>query len=580
MPDDSRPHDIRAVPILSALSGRPIVLVGMMGSGKTSTGRRLAQRLGLGFVDADVEIEHSAGMSIADIFARHGETYFRDGEKRVMARLLGEGCRVLATGGGAFMNAEVRERIAKDGISIWLKADFDVLWRRVRRRATRPLLNNADPENTLRRLIDERYPVYASADITVVSHEGSHDDVVDEMITQLETCLSSHSPIPFVSNGSAPGKHVPKLEKIGVKLAGRGYDILIGDGLIEDAGGHIQRLAPGASCAIVTDENVAQHHLPTLERSLDAAQIKHAKIIVAPGEGSKTYSVFERVCDDIIGARIERNDLVIALGGGVVGDLAGYAAASVRRGMRFIQIPTSLLAQVDSSVGGKTGINSPHGKNLIGAFHQPSLVLADTGSLRTLPLREFRAGYAEVVKYGLINDLNLFNWLDASWQEVFGGGHARARAIAKSCAAKAGVVARDERETGERALLNLGHTFGHALERITRYDGARLVHGEGVAIGMACAFRFSVSQGLCPVLDAERVAKHLKTVGLPSRIQDIAGWNAGPEEILDAMYQDKKVEHGALTFILAHGIGKCFVAKSVDPGDVLAFLKTELSAGL
>jgi shikimate kinase/3-dehydroquinate synthase len=580
MPEDGRTHDPRVASILSALGGRPLVLVGMMGSGKTSTGRRLAQRLGLGFVDADVVIEQAAGMSIADIFARHGETYFRDGEKRVMARLLSEGCRVLATGGGAFMNADVRERIAAGGISIWLKADFDVLWRRVRRRATRPLLNNADPENTLRCLIDERYPVYAAADITVVSHEGSHDDVVDEIIAQLETCLSSDPPFAFEPNSPNLGRHVSKLEKIGVKLAGRGYDILIGEGLITQAGGHIQRLAPGASCAIVTDENVAKHHLPALERSLDAALIKHAKIIVAPGEGSKTYSVFERVCDEIIGARIERNDLIIALGGGVVGDLAGYAAASVRRGMRFIQIPTSLLAQVDSSVGGKTGINSPHGKNLIGAFHQPSLVLADTGSLQTLPLREFRAGYAEVVKYGLINDLNLFNWLDASWQEIFAGGHALARAIAKSCAAKAGVVARDERETGERALLNLGHTFGHALERITAYDGSRLVHGEGVAIGMACAFRFSVSLGLCPRPDAERSAKHLKTVGLPSRFQDIASWNAGPEEILDAMYQDKKVEHGALTFILAHGIGKCFVAKSVDPGDVLAFLRTELSAGL
>jgi shikimate kinase/3-dehydroquinate synthase len=578
--DDARTHDRRAPMILSALAGRPIVLVGMMGSGKTSTGRRLAQRLGLGFVDADVVIEQAAGMSIADIFARHGETSFRDCEKRVMARLLGEGCRVLATGGGAFMNAQVRERIGTDGISIWLKADFDVLWRRVRRRATRPLLNNADPENTLRRLIEERYPVYAQADITVVSHEGSHEDVVDEMLNQLDALLSAAEPRGQSALAKPDfGKNVAKFEKIGVKLDGRGYDILIGDGLIETAGTHIERLAPGAACAIVTDENVAKHHLPALQRSLDAANIKHVPIVVTPGEGSKTYSVFERVCDDIIKARIERNDLVVALGGGVVGDLAGYAAASVRRGMRFIQIPTSLLAQVDSSVGGKTGINSPYGKNLIGAFHQPSLVLADTGSLETLPPREFRAGYAEVVKYGLINDLSFFQWLESASPEVFAGGQARARAIAKSCAAKAGVVARDERENGERALLNLGHTFGHALESITAYDGARLVHGEGVAIGMACAFRFSARKGLCPAPDAERVARHLKAVGLPTRMQDIAGWNAGAEQILDAMYQDKKVEHGALTFILAHGIGKCFVAKTVDAADVLGFLKDELSAG-
>ncbi len=577
---DGRLHDRRASPVLSALGERPLVLVGMMGSGKTSTGRRLAQRLGLSFVDADVEIEQAAGMSIADIFARHGESAFRDVEKRVMARLLGGGRRVLATGGGAFMNAEVRNRIAAEGIAIWLKADFDVLWRRVRRRTTRPLLDHPDAENTLRRLIDERYPVYAQAHITVVSREGSHDDVVDEMMTHLESFFETSNAAPNPGPGKPiNGTNVSKLEKIGVKLGGRGYDILIGDGLIDEAGGHIKRLAPGAACAIVTDENVAKHHLPALERGLDANHIKHAKIIVAPGEASKTYSVFERVCDEIIQARIERNDLVLALGGGVVGDLAGYAAASVRRGMRFIQIPTSLLAQVDSSVGGKTGINSPFGKNLIGAFHQPSLVLADTTSLKTLPVREFRAGYAEIVKYGLINDLNLFNWLDLCWRDVFAGGEARAHAIAKSCEAKAGVVGRDEHETGERALLNLGHTFGHALERLTAYDGSRLVHGEGVAIGMACAFRFSAQRGLCPAEDADRVAGHLGTVGLPTRFQDIAGWDAGAEQILDAMYQDKKVEHGALTFILAHGIGQCFVAKAVDPGEVLAFLKGELNAG-
>ncbi len=362
--DDGRLHDRRAGPILAALGGRPIVLVGMMGSGKTSTGRKLAQRLGLGFADADVVIEQAAGgMTIEEIFSRYGEAFFRDCERRVMTRMLGEGPRVLATGGGAFMNAELRDRIASGSVSIWLKAEFDVLWRRVRRRTTRPLLNNAEPEATLRRLIDERYPVYAAADMTVTSHDGSHEDVVDEMMAKLETFLLSPDrlvPAAAGLSGPAPshaGKHVSKLEKIGVKLGGRGYDILIGDGLIDEAAGHIKRLAPGAACAIVTDENVAKHHLPALERGLDAAQIKHSKIIVAPGEQSKSYSTFERVCDEIISAKIERNDLVVALGGGVVGDLAGYAAASVRRGMRFIQLPTSLLAQVDSYVGGKTGIN-------------------------------------------------------------------------------------------------------------------------------------------------------------------------------------------------------------------------------
>jgi 3-dehydroquinate synthase len=343
------------------------------------------------------------------------------------------------------------------------------------------------------------------------------------------------------------------------------------------AGERIAELAPGSACAIVTDENVARLHLPTLEASLDKAGIRHARIIVPAGEASKSYARWAEVCDAAIAAKMERGDLIVALGGGVVGDLAGYAAATVRRGMRFVQIPTSLLAQVDSSVGGKTGINSQHGKNLIGAFHQPALVLADTGVLDTLPPREFRAGYAETVKYGLIDDLAFFEWLEQRWREVFEGGAARAEAIRKSCAAKAAVVARDETEQGDRALLNLGHTFGHAFERLTKYDGARLVHGEGVAIGMACAFRFSQMLELCSGQDAQRVERHLKTVGLPTRIRDIPGWSHSTAEILEAMYQDKKVSRGKLTFILAHGIGKSFIQRGVEPEKVEAFLRQELS---
>src|SRR6202035_5741001 len=279
----------------------------------------------------------------------------------------------------------------------------------------------------------------------------------------------------------------------------------------------------------------------------------------------------EKVSEALIAAKIERNDLVVALGGGVVGDLAGFAAAILRRGVDFVQVPTSLLAQVDSSVGGKTGINSPQGKNLIGAFHQPSLVIADTDTLETLPPREFRAGYAEVVKYGLIGDAGFYAWLEANWRAVLAGGGARVHAIATSCKAKAAIVARDEYEEGERALLNLGHTFGHALERLTSYDGARLVHGEAVAIGMACAFRFSARRGLCGLQDQARVEAHLQEVGLPVRIAAIPGWNLGAEAILEAMYQDKKVEHGGLTFILARAIGDCFIAKTVEATEIRGF---------
>ncbi len=601
-------RDRRIAALTQALGDRSIVLVGFMGSGKTSTGRRLAQRLGLPFVDADAEIEAAAGMTIAEIFAKHGEPSFRDGERRVMARLLDQGPRVIATGGGAFLHDETRARIAARGLSVWLKADPEVLWRRVRKRSHRPLLQSADPEATLRALLEQRYPYYARADVTVVSRDGPHELAVEEIISGIEFFMrfspeppllsplrdmtSASSPIPvqigspvgdFLFDSTPEGAAAPDLPaavaRVEVELGARSYDILIGPGLIAKAGAYIQSLAPRASCAIVTDANVAGLHLPALETSLDQAAIRHSRIVVAAGEASKSYAVFAEVCDAIIGARLERGDLVIALGGGVIGDLAGFAAASVRRGMRFVQIPTSLLAQVDSSVGGKTGINSDHGKNLIGAFHQPSLVLADAEVLETLPPREFRAGYAEVVKYGLIGDAGFFGWLEAEWRGVFSGGADRIRAIATSCRAKAAIVGRDEYERGDRALLNLGHTFGHALERLNHYDGARLVHGEGVAIGMAAAFRFSVSLGLCPPADAERVEAHLRAVGLPVRIADIEGLRVGADEIVEAMHQDKKVERGALTFILARGIGDCFVAKSIDAGEVRAFLESELNMG-
>jgi shikimate kinase/3-dehydroquinate synthase len=558
--------DCRAAALLRKLGGRSIVLVGMMGSGKTSVGRRLAARLGLDFADADAEIETAAGMTVPEIFAKHGEAYFRDGERRVVARLLEERQRVLATGGGAFMAPQTRENVARHGVSVWLKADLDVLLRRVRKRSNRPLLTNVDPEATLRQLIGERYPIYGLADFTVVSKDGPHEAVVEGILSAMERGLAG------IARLASPGERA----SVRVGLGDRAYDILIGPDLIDAAGEHISRVAPGSACAIVTDANLEQTHLPALKASLDRAGIRHSEIVIAPGEASKSWDVFARVCDGIIEARMERRDVVVALGGGVVGDLAGFAAATIRRGMGFVQIPTSLLAQVDSSVGGKTAINSQHGKNLIGAFYQPSLVLADTGALATLPPREFRAGYAEVVKYGVIDDLAFFNWLEHNWRSVFAHGPELTEAIRKSCASKAAVVARDETEQGDRALLNLGHTFGHALESLTHFDSARLVHGEGVAIGIACAMRFSARLGHASPSDAARVEAHLRETGLPSRITDIAGWNAGADEMLDAMYQDKKVSRGALTFILARGIGKSFIARGVPGENVREFLKEEL----
>src|SRR5271168_1157375 len=549
-----------------APTGRSVVLVGMMGAGKTSVGKRLAAKLGLPFVDADAEIEAGAQLTISEIFERFGELYFREGERKVIARLLNGGPLVLATGGGAFMNATTRQNIAKYGVSIWLKPSFDILLARVRKKSNRPLLKTADPEQTLRRLLEERTPTYALADLTIESLDGSHETVVDAILRRLDATL---------------GKDVAPVQearrKVEVPLGARAYSILIGPGVLDEAGAEIARIAPGVHCAIVTDARVAPLYLDRLVASLDQAGLRSTPIVCPPGEATKSYAEFARVCDALIEARIERRDVVIALGGGVIGDLAGFCAASLRRGVRFVQVPTTLLSQVDSSVGGKTGINSRHGKNLVGAFHQPSLVLADSGSLDTLSLREFRAGYAEVVKYGLIGDRNFFEFLEYRWREVFSGGPARAEAIAASCAAKARVVAADETEQGQRALLNLGHTFGHAFESLTRYDSARLVHGEGVAIGMVSAFRFSRDLGLCSGQDATRVEAHLKAVGLPTRLRDIPGFDARAGDILVAMRQDKKVERGRLTFILARGIGESFVAANVDETSVSAFLARELA---
>ena len=580
---ETRSRDRRAAALVQALGKRSIVLVGMMGCGKTSTGRCLARRLGLDFVDADTEIEWSARMSVSEIFEKHGEAYFRDGERRVMARLLGEGPRVIATGGGAYINDQTRAGISARALSIWLKADLDVLWRRVRRRAHRPLLKTADPETTLRALMAQRYPIYGRADITVISRDGPHEAVVDEAIAALEFHLRFSPDPPDLTRDLAPSVHPPVVPtavanalRVPGELPDRPYDILIGNDLLAEAGTVLARIAPGAGCAVVTDENVARHHLAALEGSLDRAGLRHSTIVLKPGEMSKSYSVYDMVCDAIIAARLERRDLVVAFGGGVVGDLAGFAAATVRRGMRLVQIPTSLLAQVDSSVGGKTGINSPLGKNLVGAFHQPALVLADTQVLQTLPPREFAAGYAEIVKYGLIGDLAFFEWLEQNRAEIFAGGPARAEAVARSCAAKAVVVMRDERELGERALLNLGHTFGHALERLTGYDGKRLVHGEGVAIGMAQAFRFSQQLGLCDLSAVVRVEAHLRAAALPTHIKDILDFEPKPFEILDAMRQDKKVDRGALTFILVKDIGHAFIAKGIQGDEVLAFLEDDL----
>ncbi|MEO6608939.1 MAG: 3-dehydroquinate synthase [Aestuariivirga sp.] len=362
------------------------------------------------------------------------------------------------------------------------------------------------------------------------------------------------------------------LHRVPVTLGDRSYNIVIGRELVPHAAGLVKPFLKRSFVAIVTDTNVAKSHLARLEESFKLAGIETKSIILPAGEATKSYKYLAELCDGLLAAGVERSDMVIALGGGVIGDLTGFAASILRRGVNFIQIPTSLLAQVDSSVGGKTGINSPLGKNLIGAFHQPIKVLADLDVLQTLPLRQRAAGYAEIAKYGLLGNPSFFDWLEANINNIMAGDiEATAHAVRVSCEMKARIVAEDETETGVRALLNLGHTFGHALEAATGYSEL-LLHGEAVAIGMVQAFGFSEMLGHCPSGIAKKVATHLQRANLPTHKSQINAKLPNPQKLLELMRQDKKAVAGKLTFILAKNIGDTFIAKDVPDQAVLDFL--------
>ena len=362
-----------------------------------------------------------------------------------------------------------------------------------------------------------------------------------------------------------------------VDLPGRAYDILIGPGVLDQAGARIAAMGARRHVCILTDENLAGLHLARLQTVLSDAGLTSEALALPPGEPTKCWAQLERSVEWLLTQKVERGDVIVAFGGGVIGDLAGFAAAILRRGVRFVQIPTSLLAQVDSSVGGKTGINSPSGKNLIGAFHQPTLVLADTALLGTLTPRDFLAGYGEVVKYGLLGDAAFFDWLEAEGPALAAGDMAaRVRAVTRSCQMKADIVQRDETERGDRALLNLGHTFCHALEAATGYSD-RLLHGEGVAIGCALAFELSARLGLCSQEDPSRVRAHLREMGMKVDIRDIPGDLPDAAGLLDLMGQDKKVLEGRLRFILARGIGEAFITSDVPRDAVLGVLEDALN---
>jgi shikimate kinase/3-dehydroquinate synthase len=549
--ENARPAD----PLPGHLADRSIVLVGIMGAGKTAVGKRLAANLGLPFVDADHEIERAAGYSVSEIFERFGEPAFRDVERRVIRRLL-EGPRVvLATGGGAFMDQETRGLIRDKGLSIWLRATLQLLLKRVAGRTHRPLLMSGDPGQILQGLMKLRHPIYAEADIVI----DSRDESVDSMAERLAETVAAHQP-PL---------------RVPVTLAASGYDVVIGAGLLARAGGLLGPVLPQRRAVVVTDRSVAALHLETLTAGLESAGFSTGRIIVEPGETSKSVDHWAAVIDQLLDQGVERRTAVIALGGGVVGDLAGFAAAATMRGLPFVQVPTTLLAQVDSSVGGKTGINTRHGKNLIGAFYQPRIVLADTDTLATLPVRELRAGYAEIVKTGLIGDAAFYEWCEANGAGVVGGNRAlQAQAVQTACAFKAAVVGDDEREekpNDGRALLNLGHTFGHALEAEVGY-GQGLLHGEAVAIGLGLAFDLSARLGHCAPELAPRIRRHLDAVGLPSEIA-MLNRRFSAEKLIAHMRKDKKVRDGALNFVLARGIGQAFTSRDVPLEVVTTLLR-------
>ncbi|HJS85470.1 MAG TPA: 3-dehydroquinate synthase [Acetobacteraceae bacterium] len=536
---------------------RTIVLVGLMGAGKTSVGRRLAARLGLPFRDADVEIEAAAGCTIPELFARYGEPAFRDGERRVILRLLAGEPMVLAFGGGAFMDPRTRAAVRATAISVWLRCPLPVLARRVAGRDNRPLLAGDDVPGTLARLTALRDPIYAEADIIV----DCGDEGLDSTTTRVMGAVLAHRPP----------------HRLAVTLPSARYEVVIGDGLLSRAGALLSPVLPQRRAVVVTDAVVARLHLPALLAGLAETGIATSHIVVPAGESSKTIETWARVVNELLAVRVERGTTVIALGGGMVGDLAGFAAAATLRGLPFVQVPTTLLAQVDSSVGGKTGVNTPHGKNLAGAFHQPRAVLADTATLATLPVRELRAGYAEIAKAGLIGDAAFFAWCEAHGASVVRGDRAaQAEAVLRACAFKAGVVGDDEREekpSDGRALLNLGHTFAHALEAEYGYTGG-LLHGEAVAVGLGLAFRLSARLGLCADEDAARVVAHIASVGLPAELRMLnRRFSAGT--LIGHMRRDKKVRDGVLTFVLARGIGGAFTARDVEPEAVTDLLRDE-----
>lgn len=528
---------------------RPIILIGLMGAGKTTIGKKLAQHLAIPFIDSDHEIEKTAGCTIADIFEQYGEAEFRRVEHEVIRRLLKQSSIILATGGGAFMHDKTRALLKEKATTVWLHCNVDTLLERVSTHTHRPLLNSGNKREILSNLITLRYPIYAEADLTIPCHDNSIETTLSQILLTLE--------------------QAEKMRTLPIKLSNTQYNVMIGPNLLEQAGSLLTPILSQKKVFIISDETVAALYLQTLTNSLELSQIEYETILIPPGENTKSIKYYEQVTNALLEKNIERKTPVIALGGGVTGDLSGFAAASVLRGVPFIQIPTTLLSQVDSSVGGKTGINTPTGKNLLGAFYQPQIVIADTQTLNTLPPRELLAGYAEIVKAGLINEPDFFAWCEKNGTKILSKDHHYLdEAVERACAFKARVIKNDEFEQNSngRNLLNLGHSLGHTLEAELGYDG-RILHGEAVALGCCLIFKLCTRMGICPQEDTDRVLRHFKSVGLPTSIKDIST-ELKALNLLKHLQHDKKIKNGKILFVLVNGIGKSFTSQDVNENDL------------
>ncbi len=521
-----------------------IVLTGFMGTGKTSVGRELSRKLSYQFIDTDVLIEEREGTPISIIFKKKGEDYFRKLEQAVVEEVSLMSDVIIATGGGVIKNRKNVENLGRRGILVWLKADPEIILKRVMTEGgKRPLLEVEEPLEEINKLLAARKPLYEQADAAVDTNYITAEEAAQEIVEML--ALDSQT--------------------VTVALGERSYDIIIGSKILQKLSLRLKEFR-SSKVAIVSNKTVFPLYGDALLKSLDEYGIKFEVILIPDGEEYKDFTWAYNIHGELLKAKFDRNGLLVALGGGVVGDITGFVASTYMRGIRYVQVPTTLLAQVDSSVGGKTGVNHPLGKNMIGTFYQPSLVLIDVDTIRTLPKGELSAGMAEIIKYGVIADKSLFNYLENNRENILSLGDGIVHVIKRSCEIKAEIVSKDEKEAGLRAILNFGHTFGHAIETATDYK--RFLHGEAVAIGMCVAADLAVQINIFKKKEAQRIRNLVEQYRLPVIIPD----NINSSVIINAMELDKKVQAGKIRFVLPEAIGKVRIEENVDREEIKKLL--------